>query len=196
MVNGKVLSRAFFARHTLTVAREMIGKYLIRQDGDRLLAGRIIEVEAYRGAEDKACHASKGRTPRTEVLYGPPGHAYVYLCYGIHEMLNVVTEEAEFPAAVLVRAVKHQGRLLDGPGRVTRALVVDRRHNRFDVTEGRDLWFEDRGEPIPQDWIRTYPRIGVEYAGDWAMKPWRFRLRDPAAMLEPGRRGSSTRSRQ
>jgi DNA-3-methyladenine glycosylase len=171
-----ILDRAYFNRPTLDVARSLIGKYLIRDNGQRLLAGKIVEVEAYVGPEDKACHASKGRTVRTEVLFGPPGHAYVYLCYGMHEMLNVVTEQDGFPAAILLRAVECHGRLIDGPGRLTRAFGIDRRLNRCDLTAGDALWFEDRGESLPRGALKTYPRIGVDYAGEWAQKPWRFRL--------------------
>lgn len=170
------MDRAYFARPTLDVARSLIGKYLVREQDQGVVAGRIVEVEAYIGPEDKACHASKGRTGRTEVLFGPPGHAYVYLCYGMHEMLNVVTEQDGYPAAILVRAVECDGRLIDGPGRLTRMFGIDRRLNRCDLTAGEALWFEDRGELLPQGALKTYPRIGVEYAGEWAKKPWRFRL--------------------
>lgn len=171
-----ILPRDYFNRPTLEVASSLVGKYLVREQGGRLIAGKIIEVEAYIGTEDKACHASKGRTARTDVLFGPPGHAYVYLCYGMYEMLNVVTEQVGFPAAILLRAVECQGRLIDGPGRLTRAFEIDRRLNRCDLTLGQSLWFEDRGEAIPTDLLNTHPRIGVDYAGEWAHKPWRFRL--------------------
>ena len=174
---GKVLLRSYFSRPTIEVARSLIGKYLVRENEQGLVAGRIVEVEAYVGPEDKACHASKGRTARTEVLFGPPGHAYVYLCYGMHEMLNVVTEEDGFPAAILLRAVQCDEMLIDGPGRLTRAFGIDRRLNRWDLTAGDRLWFEDRGESLPQGAIETYARIGVDYAGEWAKKPWRFRLK-------------------
>ena len=171
-----ILPREYFDRPTLEVARALVGKYLVREQGNRLLAGRIIEVEAYIGAEDKACHASKGRTARTDVLFGPPGHAYVYLCYGMYEMLNVVTEEEGFPAAILLRAVECEGKLIDGPGRLTRAFDIDRRLNRCDLTLGQSLWFEDRGETLTPGLLNAHPRIGVDYAGEWAHKPWRFRL--------------------
>lgn len=171
-----ILPRDYFDRPTLEVARSLVGKYLVRDQGDRIIAGRIIEVEAYIGPEDKACHASKGRTPRTDVMFGPPGHAYVYLCYGMYEMLNVVTEREGFPAAILLRAVECDGRLIDGPGRLTRAFGIDRRLNRCDLTLGRSLWFEDRGTAVPAGVLNSHPRIGVEYAGEWAHKPWRFRL--------------------
>jgi DNA-3-methyladenine glycosylase len=171
-----ILPEGYFRRPTLTVARSLIGKYLVRQNGEGLVAGRIIEVEAYVGPEDKACHASKGRTPRTDVLFGPPGRSYVYLIYGMYHCLNVVTEAEGFPAAVLIRAVEINGTLIDGPGRLCRALDIDRNLNRVDLTAGRHLWFEDRGERISARLVGAHPRIGVDYAGLWARKPWRFRL--------------------
>lgn len=173
---SKTLSRTFFNRPTLTVARSLVGKYLVRENGAGLIVGKIIEAEAYIGPEDKACHASKGRTARTEVLFGPPGMSYVYLIYGMYYMLNVVTERAGFPAAVLIRAIEVNGRLIDGPGKLCRELDIDRSLNQLDLTHGRSLWFEDRGARIPRKQVRTFPRIGVAYAGVWAKKPWRFRL--------------------
>jgi DNA-3-methyladenine glycosylase len=174
--SGKILTRAYFNRTTLAVARSLLGKYLVRENGKGSVAGQIIEVEAYVGPHDMACHASKGRTLRTDVLFGPPGIAYVYLIYGMYHCLNVVTEQVEFPAAVLIRAVEIEGTLIDGPGRLCRALKIDRSLNRIDVTAGRHLWFEDRGLRIPQQTIGTFPRIGVDYAGIWAAKPYRFRI--------------------
>ncbi len=171
-----ILPQTYFSRSTLTVARSLVGKYLVRENGKGIVAGKIIEVEAYIGPQDKACHASKGRTARTDVLFGPPGISYVYLIYGMHHCLNVVTERSEFPAAVLIRALEIDGLLIDGPGRLCRALDIDRSLNRIDLTSGVHLWFEDRGEKISRGMIGTYPRIGVDYAGVWAMKPWRFRL--------------------
>lgn len=171
------LPREFFSRPTLTVARSLVGKYVVRDQGTGPVAGKIIEVEAYVGPKDKACHASKGRTARTEVMFGPPGISYVYLIYGMHHCLNVVTERVNFPAAVLIRAVEIDGDLIDGPGRLCRALEVDRSLNRLDMTIGSHLWFEDRDDHVPQGEIERHPRIGVDYAGEWAQKPWRFRLR-------------------
>lgn len=182
-----ILPRNYFNGPTLEVARSLVGKYLVREQGSGLIAGRIIEVEAYIGTDDKACHASKGRTARTDVLFGPPGHAYVYLCYGMYEMLNVVTEQEGFPAAILLRAVECEGRLIDGPGRLTRAFGIDRRLNRCDLTLGQSLWFEDRGEAVPTGLLNCHPRIGVDYAGEWAHKPWRFRL-----TTETSKRGPTT----
>ena len=173
----QTLPQAFFSRPTLVVARSLLGKYVVRKKANTMLAAKIIEVEAYVGTADKACHASRGRTPRTDVLFGPPGVSYVYLIYGMYHCLNVVTERSEFPAAVLIRAVEIEGALVDGPGRLCRALEIDRSLNRLDLTIARHLWFEDRGYQIRRRDIGRYPRIGVDYAGTWAKKPWRFRLR-------------------
>src|SRR5881396_1200060 len=141
----RVLPVSFYARRTLTVARDLLGKHLVREISGTTRSGRIIEVEAYVGPHDRACHASKGRTQRTEVLFGPPGVAYVYLIYGMYHCLNVVTEREEFPSAVLIRAIEIDGELIDGPGRLGRTLQIDRRLNRADLTTGESLWFEDRG---------------------------------------------------
>ncbi len=171
-----ILSKSYFNRPTLTVTRSLIGKYLVRENGTGLMAGKIIEAEAYIGPEDLACHASKGRTARTEVLFGPPGMSYVYLIYGMYHMFNVVTERAGSPAAVLIRAIEVNGQLIDGPGKLCRELGIDRSLNQHDMTNGRFLWFEDRGMRVPNKQVGTFPRIGVDYAGEWARKPWRFRL--------------------
>ena len=173
----RILPRIYFNRPTLQVARSLIGKYLVRSIAGRMLAGKILEVEAYVGPEDKACHASKGRTQRTDVMFGPGGVAYVYLIYGMYHCLNVVTEREEFPSAVLIRAIEIDGELINGPGRLCRALQIDRRLNHVDLTIGESLWFEDRGALVKRGDVEAHPRIGVDYAGEWAKKPWRFRLR-------------------
>ena len=144
----RVLPRSYFNHPTVQVARSLIGKYLVRVIDGRILAGKIVEVEAYVGSKDRACHASKGRTQRTDVMFGPGGVAYVYLIYGMYHCLNVVTEREEFPSAVLIRAIEIDGELIDGPGRLCRALEIDRRLNRVDLTTGESLWFEDRGEVV------------------------------------------------
>lgn len=185
---SNVLTQSYFTRPTLIVARSLIGKYLIRENGRGTIAGKIVEVEAYIGEEDKACHASKGRTARTEVLFGPPGMSYVYLIYGMYHMLNVVTERPDFPAAVLIRAIEVDGELIDGPGKLCRELGIDLSLHRVDLTQGRAIWFEDRGQRVPRNQVGTFPRIGVDYAGLWAKKPWRFRL-----IEEDGRTNSSRR---
>ena len=183
----RILTRAYFNRPTLTVARSLIGKYLVRSIDGRILAGKIVEVEAYVGAQDKACHASKGRTQRTDVMFGQGGVAYVYLIYGMYHCLNVVTEREEFPSAVLIRAIELDGELIDGPGRLCRALQIDRRLNRVDLTTGESIWFEDRGVLVERGDVGTHPRVGVDYAGEWAKKPWRFRLRTVTAPTRTGR---------
>jgi DNA-3-methyladenine glycosylase len=181
-----LLPRDYFNRPTLTVARSLVGKYLVRVLNGREIAGRIIEVEAYVGSQDKACHASKGRTQRTEVLFHAAGTAYVYLIYGMYHCLNVVTEREEFPAAVLIRAIEMEGVLIDGPGRLCRALQIDRSMNRMDLTAQESLWFEDRGARVLPKHVAALPRIGVDYAGAWAKKPWRFRMR--TTLNTPSRR--------
>lgn len=183
----KVLPRTYFNRPTVTVARSLVGKYLVRAIEGRILAGKIVEVEAYVGPKDKACHASKGRTLRTDVMFGPAGVAYVYLIYGMYHCLNVVTEREEFPSAVLIRAIEIDGELIDGPGRLCRALEIDRGLNRADLTEGESLWFEDRGILIKRGDVGAHPRVGVDYAGEWARKPWRFRLSGIVAPTRAGR---------
>ena len=177
---SETLSRKYFGRPTLRVARSLIGTYLVRDGEDGRRAGRIVEVEAYVGPEDRASHASRGRTPRTDVMFGPPGIAYVYLVYGMHHCFNVVTEKDGFPAAILIRAVQIESSLtlIDGPGRVCRFFGIDRTHNRMDLTTRRGLWIEDRGDRIRASAIATFPRIGVDYAGEWAAKPYRFRLNE------------------
>jgi len=136
--HSRILPRAYFRRPTLQVARSLLGKYLVRRNGRKVLAGRIIEVEAYIGTEDRACHASKGRTARTEVMFGPAGMSYVYLVYGMHHCFNIVTERVGYPSAVLVRAVEDADTqvFIAGPGRVCRFLAIDRALNRVDLTTG------------------------------------------------------------
>jgi DNA-3-methyladenine glycosylase len=184
-VSGTILPPSFYARPTLQVARSLLGHYLVRETKTGVLAGRIFEVEAYLGPRDRASHASKGRTKRTDVMFGPPGLAYVYLIYGMYHCLNVVTERADYPAAVLIRAVEHASGLADGPGRVCRAFDINLALNRHDLTSGRHLWIEDRGEQVPRSRIGAFPRIGVAYAGEWAAKPWRFRLQTSPARTRP-----------
>ena len=165
------LPRSFFARPCLEVAPELVGLYLVH--GER--AGRIVEVEAYVHEEDQACHARFGRTKRSETLYGPPGHAYVYLIYGMYDCFNVVTEPRGSPAAVLIRALEPAPPLdggTDGPGKLCRALGISRAHNHADLVAGTQVWIERRERPKLR--IATTPRIGVDYAGPWAQRPWRF----------------------
>lgn len=169
-----ILAAEFFARPALVVARELIGKSLVRRvgGGDGELAALIIETEAYVGPHDLACHASKGRTARTQVMFGPAGFWYVYLIYGIHWMLNVVTDTQDFPSAVLIRGVGNW----DGPGKLTKALTIDKRLNGQPASPTSGLWIEDRGYRAPRRLVQRTPRIGVDYSGDWAAKPYRFVL--------------------
>jgi DNA-3-methyladenine glycosylase len=172
------LPRAFFARDTLLVARELLGKVLVHAaPGDPRRAARIVETEAYHGEDDQASHARFGRTPRAEVMFGPPGFAYVYLIYGMHHCMNVVTGPEGFPAAVLLRAAEPlEGCLAEprGPGKLCQALGIRReRHDRLDLC-GEILFLEDG--PPPVEPVRESPRVNVAYAGSWAARPWRFSL--------------------
>ncbi len=170
---GRIIkAKELRTKNTVALARSLIGKHLVRRYPDgREEARRITEVEAYHGESDLACHARAGRTRRTEVLYAAGGVWYVYLCYGIHEMLNVVVGPPDSPAAILIRGVEGT----TGPGRVTQALAIDRRLNGTAVAPLSGLWLEDRGERVPRHWVRSTPRIGVTFAGPvWALKPWRF----------------------
>lgn len=162
-------SKEFYCRDVLDVAPEMLGQRLVRRYSNGLVEKYIvIEVEAYKGAEDLACHASKGKTARTEIMYSEGGRAYVYLIYGMHWMLNVVTGDKNHPQAVLVRAVKG----CYGPGRLTRRLGIDKSFYGEDFTTSQRIWFEPTGRTPA---IKAGPRIGVDYAGEyWASIPWRF----------------------
>jgi DNA-3-methyladenine glycosylase len=168
-----MLERDFFDRPTLTVARDLLGCFLVHEvDGDAR-SGMIVETEAYDGFDDAASHASRGRTRRNAPMYGPPGRAYVYLIYGIYHCLNLVTREEGYPAAVLVRALEPLDPVgpCNGPGRLTRSLGIDLRHNELDITRP-PLYLLPRQQPLPR--VASTPRIGVDYAGAWAKKPWRF----------------------
>lgn len=167
--------RPFYARDAATVARALLGATLrFRRPTDgRLLTARVVETEAYIGAQDLACHAAKGRTPRTEVMFGPAGHAYVYLIYGLYDMLNVVTGPDGDPQAVLIRAAEPVSGLdvsLRGPGVLTRALGITRALNGMELFGGPLSFAPGR----PPDQVAVTPRIGVDYAGVWAAAPLRF----------------------
>lgn len=156
---------------TVALARWLLGKALVRTTARGRTACIITEVEAYDGERDLACHASKGRTARTEVMYKSGGVWYVYLCYGMHEMLNLVTGPAGYPAAVLIRGVEG----IAGPGRLTRRLEIDRKLNALPAQPDSGLHLEDIGVEIPRGRLKSGPRVGVAYAGPvWAGKPWRF----------------------
>ncbi len=163
------LGEDFFHRDALIVARELAGKIVVRKfENGEVRKIRITETEAYCGDEDKGCHASKGRTPRTELLYGRSGIIYVYLCYGMHWLMNVITGEEGHPEGVLLRA----GENFNGPARLTKALGVDKRFNGLSICDNAELWIEDDGKNFD---IFTAPRVGIDYAGEeWKNKPWRF----------------------
>jgi len=154
----------------------LVGKVLCHRCGETILRGRVSEVEAYRGEDDTACHARAGRTKRTEVLYMEGGHAYVYLCYGIHNLLNVVTGEDGDPQAVLIRGLAE----VSGPGRLTKAYGITLKDNRMDLVTSQTLWLEDDGF-VPQ--IETSERIGIGYATpEDQARLWRFSaVRPPLA---------------
>ena len=186
--------RAFFNRPTLVVARELLGKTLVRVEADGLTGGTIVETEAYIGEEDAACHARAGRTPRTEVMYGPAGVAYVYLNYGLHWLFNIVTEEAEAPAAVLIRAIvpglgieriaarrsrRPESLWTNGPGKLTLALGITGADN------GTDLCAPDAGiyvldaSAVPDASVTRTPRVGLNNVSEpWKSIEWRFLLKE------------------
>jgi DNA-3-methyladenine glycosylase len=176
---GKVLGREFFARDTVEVARDVLGKMLVRQVDGSTLFGRLVEVEAYLGPDDQAAHSFRGRrSPRNEVMYGVAGHAYVYFTYGMHHCLNFVTREAGVPQAVLARALEPGpgvGRC-GGPGLLCRSLGIDRALNGVDLAPP-DLYLVDDG--FVAERIYVTPRIGVGNTGDWARRPLRFCLDSP-----------------
>ena len=166
---GKALGPQFFDRDAEIVARELIGCSLVCRRNHRLLKHKITETEAYVGPHDLACHSSKGRTKRTEVMFGPPGTLYIYLIYGLHWMLNVVTGPIGYPAAVLIRGVE----TLAGPARLTKSLDITGAMNGLAANETTGIWFEGSNEQGARV-LRTV-RIGVEYAGPvWSAKKYRF----------------------
>jgi DNA-3-methyladenine glycosylase len=174
--SATVLPLSFYARETLLVARELLGMHLVHTSaaGGRQV-GRIVETEAYKGPRDLAAHSARGRTKRTEVMFGPPGHAYVYFIYGFWNCLNVVTAAEGVPHAVLIRALEPVAGIeqsTHGPGLLCRALHVDRGLNGASLREA-PLWIE-RPASYSRPRVARSARIGVDYAGDWALRPWRF----------------------
>lgn len=181
-----LLTPEFFIRDTRLVARELLGKVIYHRINKKVYKAIITETEAYHGAGDLACHCSKGKTKRTSVMFDHPGLIYIYLIYGIYYMLNIVTMPKNFPAAVLIRAVKNLqvsfdmkkfekiNHPTDGPGKLTKQLQIDGRLNNKLLTPNTGLWVVDEGIEIPADKIQTGKRIGIDYAGKWKDKPWRF----------------------
>ena len=187
---SSILPRAFYERPVVEVARSLIGKRLVRRmDGD-ILAGIILETEAYDGEQDQACHARSGKTRRNAAMYGPAGYAYIYFTYGMHWLLNCVTGPEEYPAAVLIRALTPvQGLELiarnrqpiapahwcDGPAKLTRAFSINGELNGYDLCRGAGELSIMDGIPIPTEDVQATPRIGINYAGEpWKSMPWRF----------------------
>jgi len=171
---GRVLHSSFFDRDTVVVAQELLGKVLCRRlESGKIIRGRITETEAYDGFEDKASHAHKGATTRNVIMFGPPGRSYLYLCYGVHWLLNITTREKGYPAAVLLRGVEG----VDGPGRLTKYFQLNGRFNDVLLTRVNGLWLGDDGFVQDVSLVEALPRVGIDYAGEpWAAMPWRFRV--------------------
>ena len=174
-----ILKRKFYNQNTLKVAEELLGCFLMRKVKGKTVKAMITETEAYMGEDDLASHASKGRTPRTELMFGEAGHAYVYMIYGMYHCLNIVTEKKDFPAAVLIRAVKIDGidyKKTNGPGKLCKFLKIDRKLNGLDITKREKLWIEKPTKKISKKSIVTDRRIGIDYAKHCKEYLWRFKL--------------------
>jgi DNA-3-methyladenine glycosylase len=172
----KVLKPEFYERSTLVVAKELIGKFLVRKVGGKEIALLITETEAYHGFKDKASHAARGKTPRNTPMFGKPGTIYVYFTYGIHWMLNIVCGKEHFPAAVLIRGARSTTMELRGPAILTKYLGIDKTLNAQLLSKKSGLWIEDRGVVVKPRDIKRTPRIGIGYAEEYVEKPWRFVL--------------------
>ncbi|HVT81865.1 MAG TPA: DNA-3-methyladenine glycosylase [Phycisphaerae bacterium] len=186
-----ILPHPFYQRDAETVARELIGATLVRHYRGRDYRARVVETEAYVGPQDLACHAAKGRTPRTDTMFLPGGHAYVYFIYGMYDMLNVVTGAKDDPQAVLIRAAEPLDGWdadLSGPGKLTRAMHITRAQDRADLT-AKTLHFLAAAAPSPR--LAVSPRIGVDYAKHWKDAPLRFF--DPDSRAVSGKRAPPPR---
>lgn len=183
---GLPLPRDFYDRDPRLVARELLGHFLVnRTDGVEQI-GRIVEVEAYLGPHDKAAHSSRGLTARTRVMFGPPGYAYVFMIYGMHFCMNVVTEKEGLASAVLLRAVEPIRNIsgsASGPGRLSRAMNIDMRHNGWDMTS--DSFFISSDPEIRRFQVILRPRVGVDYAGHWARRLLRYYIKGNACVSVP-----------
>ncbi len=170
-----IIKQAFFNHSAIKVAQDLLGCFLIRKIGRKIIKTKIVETEAYDGPRDLASHASRGRTNRNAVMFGPAGYIYVYFTYGLHFMLNIVTGKPGYPAAVLIRAVEP----FNGPARLTKGLAIKKNFNRLPIfTKKHGLWLEPKAEPIKPNNIIRAKRIGVDYAGAYKNKLWRFYLKD------------------
>lgn len=178
MYNLNKLQRTFYDRDPILVAKELLGKYIVHVINGRSLIGKIVEVEAYLGPHDLAAHSAKGLTPRTRVMFGPPGHVYVYLIYGIYHCMNVVTQAEGYASAVLLRAlepIQNIDNKTKGPGLLCKALHIDKRFNGHDL-QSKDLYIAE-GEQEKFSIIKR-PRIGVDYAKHWARRCLRFYIKN------------------
>jgi DNA-3-methyladenine glycosylase len=178
------LNRSFFARNTLLVSKELLGKYLVRKIGpsNSLRVGKIVEVEAYIGPKDRASHAFGGKvTKRNRAEFMAGGHVYIYLVYGMYWQFNISTGKKGSPECILIRALEPEGgnkNLATGPGKLCRWLRLDKSFYGEDLTRSKCLWVEDRGFSIQKSEIAKGPRVGIDYAGPyWVRKPWRFYLK-------------------
>jgi DNA-3-methyladenine glycosylase len=191
------LARSFFRRPTLDVARSLLGQRLVRIDRGQRLSGWIVETEAYIGQHDLGCHARAGRTERNKTMWGEPGHIYVYFTYGMHWCMNVVTEDENFPAAVLVRGLvpaegtrrmrarRGEGRpVADGPAKLCQALDIDGRWDGYDLCAAKGRLFIEPGPALRVQWVKRGPRVGLDRVPEpWKSKPWRFRVSDAAMSM-------------
>ena len=183
---GKRLTRTFYRRPAEELARALLGKVLVHRVADRMIAARIVETEAYVGEHDLACHAAKGRTKRTEVMFGPPGVSYVYLIYGMYPMLNIVSGARGVAEAVLIRAAEPIGweANLAGPGKLCREMRITLADNALDLTKSTKLFLVDDGaRPAPR--VATSKRVGIDYAGEWKDALLRFYDADSPAVSKP-----------
>ncbi len=180
------LSREFYDRDTVTVAKELLGKYIVHVSGKIERIGKIVEVEAYLGPHDLAAHSAKGLTKRTKVMFGPPGHAYVYLIYGIYYCVNVVTEREGHASAVLLRAIepiKNIHERTQGPGLLCKALHIDKRQNAHDLLSA-DFYIAADAKSPPFVIVKR-PRVGVDYAKHWAKRHLRFYIKGNSFISKP-----------
>lgn len=188
----KILPQKFYNRDTLKVAQDLLGKFLIRKIGNKQLVGMITETEGYCGSNDLASHASKGKTPRTEIMFGNPGYSYIYLIYGMYNCLNIVTEHKNYPAAVLIRSIEpiegieymkkqrktdNELNLTTGPGKLCQAFQIDKKLNNKAVFKKGLIWVEDRGN-LKSSQIIKAKRVGIYYAKEYRDKLWRFYIKD------------------
>jgi DNA-3-methyladenine glycosylase len=178
----KILPLSFFRRPTIRVAKDLLGKFIVRQYRGKTIALMITEVEAYDGHDDLASHASRGLTPRTKIMFGPEGRFYVYFSYGMHWLVNIVTGPEHYPAAVLIRAGAYEDRKgamipVTGPARLTKFMKIDGTLNGKIASRATGLWLEDRGLKVPRSRIIPGARIGVDYAGPiWKAKLYNFKF--------------------